>query len=415
MYDEKLKMLNGQIDLIKQRESLMLDRFELLQKEKEENVNKKDSNKEHRPCASYEFCFTVKTKKQLSFLLPTALIRLEVDGLIHGPFRALLDCGAQPTLISHTLFKSLRCATTQSTKKLLGFGSQPFTIKRKMSAIIRPWFESNNYIHDTMLILPHQDTWRPILPSRELNVHRKDKEFRKTLADPFYYLPKEVHILLGVGFVAHIFDHKIGTEIDGTAVFSTMLGNVVMGEFTENWNENSDEIGKVMTVVDDSLGDKLNKMIERLWKQDEIELGLEKEDRYTKEERMVEEHFINTHHRDENGRFVVKIPFKPNIDSIGSSRNVAYRRFKCLEKKLLGSPELKEFYIEQMRELIGKEHMKEVDRAPTPGGICYHIPHHCVLTKPRVVYDASCVTNTGVSLNSVQMLGSKLQTDLHTT
>lgn len=130
---------------------------------------------------------------------------------------------------------------------------------------------------------------------------------------------------------------------------------------------------------------------------------------------MVEDHFIETHHRQEDGRFVVKIPFKPRITNIGSSRQIALRRFISTERRMESQPDLKAFYVDQMRELMRNGHMIEVTRAPVTGGICYHIPYHCVLKKPRVVYDACCKTNIEKSLNEVQMLGAKLQTELHTT
>lgn len=63
--------------------------------------------------------------------------------------------------------------------------------------------------------------------------------------------------------------------------------------------------------------ERLNGMIERLWKQDEIE-STEKDMIWTKEEQMVEEHFLKTHYRVRKGRFAVKIPFKPIIETIGS-------------------------------------------------------------------------------------------------
>lgn len=76
---------------------------------------------------------------------------------------------------------------------------------------------------------------------------------------------------------------------------------------------------------------------------------------------------------------------------------------------------MREFYVKEMRELVKLGHVRKVNRAPIPGKICYHIPHHFVEVKPRVVYDASCATNTGISLNDIQMLGPKLQLDLHLT
>lgn len=48
----------------------------------------------------------------------------------------------------------------------------------------------------------------------------------------------------------------------------------------------------------------------------------------------------------------------------------------------------------------------------------YFLPHHAILkpsstsTKLRVVYDASCKTSSGFSLNDTLMTGPKLQTNI---
>lgn len=423
MLDEKIKCINSQLDLLRDKEAVVADQYNALKKQNKNNVNSKDLNKDSNPnypFSTYEKCFIARALLFSRSILPTISIRLECDGVRHGPFRALLDSGAQPNLISHTLFKTLKCISSQATRTVLGVASSPLTIRRKMNVVIRPWFESDAFEDDFMWIMPHDNSWRPILPSQELKVDRKDHAFRQTLADPDYYLPKEVHILLGIRFLAKILDRKVGVEPDGTTVFGTPFGNVIMGEHFEDWYES--ENGKVATVMDESMNEKLKGMIERLWKCDGLELeesedgkGIGREPIWTKEERMVEEYFMNTHYRKRNGRFVVKIPFKPGVETVGSSRSIALRRFKCLEKKFVKSPQIKEFYVNEMRGLISKRHMKEVNRPPAVGKICYYIPHHYVEAKPRVVYDASCLTNTGKSLNSEQMLGPKLQADLHTT
>lgn len=270
-----------------------------------------------------------------------------------------------------------------------------------------------------MWVLPHEDTWKPLLPSHELKVHEKDLAFRQTLADPIYHKPQEVHILLGVGFVARILDRKLGYDLDGTAIFDTSFGKVIMGEYTANWQElmekgvdlRHNELDRVCNIVDDTLEEKLCGMMERLWKMDCIGMDSVR----TKEQELVENYFMDTHYRDSNGRFVVKIPFKENVTDIGSSRKIALRRFMHTERRIHSMPDIKDFYIEQMREAIKIGHMREVDRSPRPGAICYHIPHHFVKKKPRVVFDASCKTNRGISLNDVQMLGEKLQPDLFET
>lgn len=217
---------------------------------------------------------------------------------------------------------------------------------------------------------------------------------------------------MGVGFFGKILDRKLGAAKDGTVIMNTNFGMVMLGEHAEEFETRT---GRAFTVIDDSLGDKLNGMIEQLWKQDEIESERNTESQLTEDQQMVEDHFMATHYRQTDGRFVVKIPFKPGVDYIGSSRNLAIRQFYGTERRMERFPAVREFYIEQMRELMRIGGMVEVTREPTPGKICYHIPHHCITKKPRVVYNASCKTNTGVSLNEIQMLGAKLQTEMHTT
>lgn len=56
--------------------------------------------------------------------------------------------------------------------------------------------------------------------------------------------------------------------------------------------------------------------------------------------------------------------------------------------------------------------MQVATRPPAPGAIVYYVPHHCVTTKFRVVFDASCRTSTGKSFKDIQLVGEKLQYDL---
>lgn len=52
---------------------------------------------------------------------------------------------------------------------------------------------------------------------------------------------------------------------------------------------------------------------------------------------------------------------------------------------------------------------------PRIGEMVYYILHQCIPKDNRIVYDASCETDKGLSLFDIQMLGSKLQKDLHET
>lgn len=138
-----MKSFNDELALIKEKDKLAVAQMKQNKMSNNTNLNKENSN---WLFSSYKLCFSAKTFYQYRLLLPTALIRLECD----GPFRALLDTGAQPNLISHTLFKKLTCLATQSTKRLIGVASKPFAITKEMNVIIRPWFDSNVYVNDKM-------------------------------------------------------------------------------------------------------------------------------------------------------------------------------------------------------------------------------------------------------------------------
>lgn len=161
-------------------------------------------------------------------------------------------------------------------------------------------------------------------------------------------------------------------------------------------------------------GDKFRRtdnIIVKFWELEE----LSKTKILSESEKICEDYFTKTVKRDESGRFVVKIPFKPNLKMLGSSQEIAKRRFELLERKLIKNSELRVEYNDFMREYCELKHMSECDEESSEG---FFLPHHAVLkttsltTKCRVVFDSSCKTDTGLSLNDVQYVGPTLQQDI---
>lgn len=131
----------------------------------------------------------------------------------------------------------------------------------------------------------------------------------------------------------------------------------------------------------------------------------------TDEEKLVENHFVETYYREASGTYVVKIPIHPECKGLGESRNLAFRQFMQLEKRLEKKPELREKYVQYMREYISAGFMKPARETYDPK-FAYWLPHHPVEKKFRVVVNASAKTSSGESLNCIQMTGGKLQHDL---
>lgn len=75
---------------------------------------------------------------------------------------------------------------------------------------------------------------------------------------------------------------------------------------------------------------QLSNQLEKFWKMEEINHKLQ----CSKEENECEAHFASTFTRNHEGRFIVELPLKGDIEQLGESYHIAERRFKTLERKL---------------------------------------------------------------------------------
>lgn len=116
---------------------------------------------------------------------------------------------------------------------------------------------------------------------------------------------------------------------------------------------------------------------------------------------------------------MVQLPIrKDKLRALESSYDIALKRFLSLERKLKRQPETKKVYGEFMQEYLklGHKHPIVLDTSETVPS--FYMPHHAVFnennstSRIRVVFDASCKTDSGLSLNDVLMIGPTLQQDL---
>ena len=124
--------------------------------------------------------------------------------------------------------------------------------------------------------------------------------------------------------------------------------------------------------------------------------------------------------RQEDGRYVVSLPFKPECKSLRHSLPKALNRFSSLERKFQQDGNLKQRYTAFIQELLLIQHMEVIPEEEVlvePSNIFY-LTHHAVMkelsttTKLRVVFDGSALTTNGNSLNGNLMGGAKQQDDI---
>ncbi|XP_045774153.1 uncharacterized protein LOC123873362 [Maniola jurtina] len=96
---------------------------------------------------------------------------------------------------------------------------------------------------------------------------------------------------------------------------------------------------------------------------------------------------------------------------------MAKQRFLNLEKRFRRNPQIKEQYVEFIREYAALGHL-EVLPITKPPELSYFLCHHAVFketsesTKIRVVYDGSAPTPSGYALNDILMVGPNIQDSL---
>lgn len=157
--------------------------------------------------------------------------------------------------------------------------------------------------------------------------------------------------------------------------------------------------------------DEIDEQLRQFWETEEIIDG----NTFNEEQQKCIDYFNNTTRRDEDGTYVVSLPFKGDPTTLGNSRRMAMAQFFQMEKKFANNPILKVAYTEYINDLIERGYMKKCthdDRLPH----CY-LPHHPVFkdsttTKVRPVFDASRKTSNGISLNDLLNPGPKIQEDL---
>ncbi|KAJ8966933.1 hypothetical protein NQ314_003209 [Rhamnusium bicolor] len=160
----------------------------------------------------------------------------------------------------------------------------------------------------------------------------------------------------------------------------------------------------------------LDELLERFWVQEEIDSTPKC---WTREEIECENQFIDTYRRDPNdGRFIIKLPFKNNNVNLGDSSKNAMRRYISLERKFRQDSDYKEIYSKAINELINNGYLEEISPHEIEGEDVFYLPHAGVFKrdpnnpKIRIVYDGSAKSSNGLSLNENLMTGPNLQNDL---
>ena len=244
------------------------------------------------------------------------------------------------------------------------------------------------------------------VPSEAIPIEDLEIPKNINLADPTFYKPAKIDMLIGSGPTLGLFSVgqiNISSSSSDCHLQKTKLGWIIGGQLS------IDRSNKVSSLMSDLKFD-----LTKFWSLEE----LSKNYISAPEENDCERHFIQHIRRDENGRYVVALPFKINPNGLGDSKTAAMKQLRSLKRRLAADPKLGNEYSTRFQEHITLGHMSLI-KEPSDHGGC-HLSHHPIVkassstTKTRIVLDGSMPTSTGLSLNDCLMVGPTIQDDLFT-
>ncbi|GFT34755.1 DUF1758 domain-containing protein [Trichonephila clavipes] len=138
----------------------------------------------------------------------------------------------------------------------------------------------------------------------------------------------------------------------------------------------------------------------------------------TSEERACEDHFLDTHVRNEDGRYVVRLPFHSSPSKLGDSRESAIRRFKSLEHSLIKKPAIYSQYRDFMQEYLTLGHMELVPKNDYAKREAYYLPSSRGSTRFQYNKTEGCLRcisqiNIRVFSYDIPMVGPRVQRDVY--
>ena len=221
----------------------------------------------------------------------------------------------------------------------------------------------------------------------------------------------QIDILLGVDVFIQVMHQGRWMGVPGCpSAFETDFGWVLAGGASicaSNISITSHHASVVIT------GDQI---LQRFW---EIEEPPSNISSLSQEERMVVQNFQQNCSCTETGQFPVPLPKKPHAKPLGESRSKALRRFLSLERSLQSKGQFAEFSA-VIEKYLEQDHAELVPTADLekPTKQVFYLPVHmvrkdsCSTTKVYIVFDASAVCSTGVSLNDTLLVGPMVHSSL---
>ena len=331
-------------------------------------------------------------------LLSTVVLCVaDVRGNLHN-CRALLDSGSQSSFVSESLIKRLGLKSSTTNVKVCGLANSSSHIKSFCNLSISPRL-NNRFIKKIPCLI--SEVICQELPSTSFDRSRL-KLPNVCLADPHFNRSGKIDLLLGADVFWRVLSpEKIELGRGLPTLYNSDFGYILSGRV---------DLSRLSSPQTTRCNLSLSFDLQQFWQLDSLPEYSINHNSFD-----FDKHFNDNVSRNGDGNFVVSIPFCNTLDSLGDSYQSALSRFQALERRFQRDNALKQKYSEFIHEYIKLGHMEPLCSDVSPR---FLLPHHGVIkessstTRLRVVFDGSCKSTSGVSLNDIQRVGPIVQDDL---
>ncbi|UYV60869.1 hypothetical protein LAZ67_1002644 [Cordylochernes scorpioides] len=214
----------------------------------------------------------------------------------------------------------------------------------------------------------------------------------------------EIDLLLGADNLGKIWTDQVVRLEDGLTAIKTKIGWSIFGEIPLREGLASEYASPVFLTMSHKIKDLWD--LEMLGVRDPVENISQRE-----KNRDIKSHFVEKIIRRDDGHYSVPLPWKEDCEDIPSNFNVAQKRLERCVNKLTTQGRLED-YSKIFKEWEQENIIERIhDDNKTVG---HYLPHRPVFketnktTPIRPVYDASCRTVKGMSLNDCLETGPNL-------
>lgn len=331
-------------------------------------------------------------------LLPTAsvLVRDNLGKFI--PMRAVIDSGSQACFLSRSAFQRLQLKPRSDNTFIQGISGNTKS-HGKVSLHIRSPISGHETLLTDALIIPQICE---NLPTDNVSVAVIGQAANLRVADPLWFQSGKIDLLLGANILSKILLDQPNIIMQSLTAQSTMFGYILMGS-----TGNKARLSTTLLAIDH----ELTSTVQKIWELDQLP---QKNPLQSPEEIECEQHYVKTHSRDTQGRYVVRLPWKTNSVPLCENKFSPIKQLYNLEKSLQRKPSAASAYRDFFNAYIEMEVLVPGQDPQSP----YILPHHAVFkadsstTAVRPVFNCSALDVNGHSLNSMLLKGPNLVQDI---